>query len=201
MTGGDHGPLTTAFRRGGSAEARRTLQRLVHIFGRGNIYVELQRHFDRDEESINHRAIELAREFQASPSRHQRCAPCHAQRRAKYSMSSPACAITARWKPPDDCSPAMPSVSEIAEGNGGSLPRSPRSHRQHQRAVFIDRAGLKGRRWAARACRRRTATSSSTRARRRRATSASSSSAAGPRVRERFGVELREEIVYLGDVD
>src|SRR6185436_6150536 len=34
------------------------------IFGRGNIYVELQRHFDRDEESINHRAIELAREFQ-----------------------------------------------------------------------------------------------------------------------------------------
>jgi len=63
MTGSDRGPLTMALRRGGLAEGRQTLQRLVNIFGRGNVYVELQRHFDRDEEAVNHRAIDLAREF------------------------------------------------------------------------------------------------------------------------------------------
>jgi len=63
LTGGDHGPLTTAIRRGGIDEGRRQMERLVHIFGRGNVYVELQRHFDREEEAINHRAIELAQKF------------------------------------------------------------------------------------------------------------------------------------------
>ena len=63
MTGGEHGPLTAALHRGGLPEARQTLDRLVHIFGHGNIYIELQRHFDRDEEAINHRAIDLAQEF------------------------------------------------------------------------------------------------------------------------------------------
>jgi len=64
LTGGALGPLTAAIRRGGIVEGRQTLQRLVGIFGSRNIYVELQRHFERDEEAINHRAIELAREFQ-----------------------------------------------------------------------------------------------------------------------------------------
>ena len=63
MTGGDHGPLTVAIQRGGKAEGRTMLQRLIEIFGRGNVYVELQRHFDREEEAINQRAVELAREF------------------------------------------------------------------------------------------------------------------------------------------
>src|SRR5437867_1109595 len=39
------------------------LERLIHIFGQGNIYVELQRHFDRDEEAINQQAIALAARF------------------------------------------------------------------------------------------------------------------------------------------
>ena len=63
MTGGNRGPLTAAIRRGGIEAGRQTLQRLVHIFGHDNIYIELQRHFDREEEAINHRAIDLAREF------------------------------------------------------------------------------------------------------------------------------------------
>jgi len=64
LTGGDRGPLTMAIRRSGIDEGRSQLHRLIHIFGRENVYVELQRHFDREEEAVNHRAIQLAREFQ-----------------------------------------------------------------------------------------------------------------------------------------
>jgi error-prone DNA polymerase len=58
LTGGEHGPLTQAIPRG---RGRRTLERLAGIYGRGNVYVELQRHYDRDEEALNRRAVELAR--------------------------------------------------------------------------------------------------------------------------------------------
>ncbi len=63
LTGGSHGPLTTAIHNGGIDEGRAQLQRLIHIFGVHHVYVELQRHFDRHEEAINHRAVQLAREF------------------------------------------------------------------------------------------------------------------------------------------
>ncbi len=63
LTGGDSGPLTRAIRHGGVDRGRAMLRRLTGIFGRDNVYVELQRHFDREEEAINHRAIQLAREF------------------------------------------------------------------------------------------------------------------------------------------
>jgi len=60
LTGGDYGPLTKAIpKNDGHAE----LERLVDIFGRENIYVELQRHYDRKEEAINQRAITLADTF------------------------------------------------------------------------------------------------------------------------------------------
>jgi error-prone DNA polymerase len=61
LTGGDGGPLPNAIRAGGVHEGRRVVERLVDIFGRDNVYVELQRHFHRDQEAINHRAIEIAR--------------------------------------------------------------------------------------------------------------------------------------------
>ncbi len=61
MTGGENGPLTTAIREGGSEAGRKTVDRLIGIFGRENVYVELQRHFDRDEEAVNQRAVEIAR--------------------------------------------------------------------------------------------------------------------------------------------
>ena len=44
LTGGDEGPLAAALARGGEREARKTLDRLASIYGRGNLYVELQRH-------------------------------------------------------------------------------------------------------------------------------------------------------------
>ena len=61
LTGGDEGPLAAALARGGMAEARRSVERLVHIFGHENVYVELQRHFHREEEVRNRAAIEIAR--------------------------------------------------------------------------------------------------------------------------------------------
>ena len=61
LSGGDDGPLASALARGGMAEGRRCLERLTHIFGHENVYVELQRHFHRDEEFRNRAAIEASR--------------------------------------------------------------------------------------------------------------------------------------------
>ena len=63
LTGGDEGPLAAALRNGGIDEARRQTDQLVGIFGHKNVYVELQRHFHREEESRNRAAIDLARSF------------------------------------------------------------------------------------------------------------------------------------------
>ena len=61
LTGGDEGPLMSALARGGMEEALRTLEQLAAIYGRDNLYVELQRHYNRAQESRNQAAIELAR--------------------------------------------------------------------------------------------------------------------------------------------
>ena len=61
LTGGDDGPLAHALGNGGVDEAIATTQKLVGIFGRGNVYAELQRHFNRKEESRNQAVVELAR--------------------------------------------------------------------------------------------------------------------------------------------
>jgi len=61
LTGGAEGSLAAALRQGGIDEARRVIDQLVGIFGPGNVYVELQRHFQREEESRNRAAIDIAR--------------------------------------------------------------------------------------------------------------------------------------------
>ena len=63
LTGGDEGPLAAALKKGGPAEARRVVDRLTGIFGRNNVYVELQRHLHREEEARNRVAIEIARDL------------------------------------------------------------------------------------------------------------------------------------------
>ena len=63
LTGGDEGPIAAALAHGGPEEAQRQLDRLIGIFGQKNVYVELQRHFHREEESRNRVAIDLARSF------------------------------------------------------------------------------------------------------------------------------------------
>src|SRR5690348_8241286 len=61
LTGGKEGPLAAALARGGLDFARQCLERLCAIFGRRNVYIELQRHFTREEEARNHIALEIAR--------------------------------------------------------------------------------------------------------------------------------------------
>src|SRR5580698_5303462 len=61
LTGGADGPLAAALQHGGSEEARAQVEQLIGLFGRGNVYVELQRHFHREEESRNRAAVAIAR--------------------------------------------------------------------------------------------------------------------------------------------
>jgi error-prone DNA polymerase len=61
LTGGARGPLADAVRTGDRDGARRILDRLVHIFGRANVFVEIQRHFDRVQERDLERLVALAR--------------------------------------------------------------------------------------------------------------------------------------------
>src|SRR5580700_145388 len=60
LTGGGEGPLSAALKQGGPQAACEAVRRLTEIFGRANVYVELQRHFHRDEEYRNRVAIEIA---------------------------------------------------------------------------------------------------------------------------------------------
>ena len=53
LTGGEDGPVALALEAGGAPAARALLDRLTGVFGRGNVYAELQRHFRRAEEARN----------------------------------------------------------------------------------------------------------------------------------------------------
>src|SRR5687768_5528949 len=55
LTGAADGPLGGAreTRRRGDPEKMRTVEWLLEVFGKGNVYAELQRHFDRNEEARN----------------------------------------------------------------------------------------------------------------------------------------------------
>ncbi len=66
LTGGDDGPLALALAPWGMDEAHRRVEHLADIFGRGNVYVELQRHFHREQEARNRAATEIARSLQLS---------------------------------------------------------------------------------------------------------------------------------------
>ena len=64
LTGSDDGPLALALAHGGQEAARNCIQRLISIFGHENVYVELQRHFHREQEDRNRAFIEIARSLQ-----------------------------------------------------------------------------------------------------------------------------------------
>jgi error-prone DNA polymerase len=60
LTGGDEGPLSAALSRGGEEAGREMVERLIRIFGPRNVYVELQRHQEREQEWRNQAAIRIA---------------------------------------------------------------------------------------------------------------------------------------------
>src|SRR4051812_40857431 len=63
LTGDEHGPLAAALEEGGAEKGKRCIERLLRIFGNRNLYIEIQRHYDRHEEVRNQAAIELARSY------------------------------------------------------------------------------------------------------------------------------------------
>ncbi|MFY9556512.1 MAG: error-prone DNA polymerase [Blastocatellia bacterium] len=63
LTGGEDGPLAHALGGGGLDQAVTTTEQLIDIFGRRNVYAELQRHFNREEESRNQAVVDIARRF------------------------------------------------------------------------------------------------------------------------------------------
>src|SRR5206468_1613633 len=60
LTGGDEGLLGPALMRGGEQEGRAVVERLMVIFGHENVYVELQRHGEREQEWRNQAALGIA---------------------------------------------------------------------------------------------------------------------------------------------
>jgi error-prone DNA polymerase len=61
MTGGDEGSLAAALAHGGEEAGRKTVEQLIRIFGRDNVYIEVQRHYEREEEWRNQAALRIAR--------------------------------------------------------------------------------------------------------------------------------------------
>jgi error-prone DNA polymerase len=60
LTGGEEGPLASALDHDGEAAATKHLDRLTSIYGRNNLYVELQRHQEREEEFRNASFLSIA---------------------------------------------------------------------------------------------------------------------------------------------
>jgi error-prone DNA polymerase len=62
LTGGARGPLARRLACGDPAGAAECLARLVGVFGRSNVFVEVQRHLDREQERILAGLVRLARD-------------------------------------------------------------------------------------------------------------------------------------------
>jgi error-prone DNA polymerase len=60
LTGGGEGPLAAALAQQGMEAARKRTEQLTSIYGRGNLYLELQRHGQREEECRNRSLLSLA---------------------------------------------------------------------------------------------------------------------------------------------
>ncbi|WP_353062988.1 error-prone DNA polymerase [Tunturibacter psychrotolerans] len=60
LTGGDEGPLAAALATGGEEAGRIIVEKLARVFGKKNVYVELQRHHEREAEWRNQAAVRIA---------------------------------------------------------------------------------------------------------------------------------------------
>jgi len=60
LTGGEEGLLAASLANHGYDEARKNVETLIALFGKRNVYVELQRHYDPGEERRNQAAVRLA---------------------------------------------------------------------------------------------------------------------------------------------
>jgi error-prone DNA polymerase len=60
LSGGGEGPLASALVHGGEEAGRKLIDQLIGIYGHANVYIELQRHRDREEEWRNQVALRIA---------------------------------------------------------------------------------------------------------------------------------------------
>src|SRR6267154_143639 len=63
LTGGAEGPLAHALEHGGIENGIACVRQLCDLFGRKNVYIELQRHLSREEEARNQAAVHIARKL------------------------------------------------------------------------------------------------------------------------------------------
>ena len=104
LTGGEEGPLAHALTQGGiDSRNRSAFGELCEIFGRENVYVELQRHLCREEEARNQAAVEIAQKIGFAVAGDEWRDAMRSRSSGNCWMCSPAFAITALWQPPDVC--------------------------------------------------------------------------------------------------
>jgi len=60
LTGGEEGPLASALVEGGEKLGQDTVEQLIRIFGKANVFIELQRHHEREEEWRNQASLHIA---------------------------------------------------------------------------------------------------------------------------------------------
>ncbi len=63
LTGGQEGPLAAALAHGGRQQMHPVLERLASIYGHGNLYLELQRHQERQQEQRNQTLLSAAAQY------------------------------------------------------------------------------------------------------------------------------------------
>lgn len=61
LTGDEEGPVRRAWEEDGAAAAREVVEKLRRVFGGGGLFVELQRHLDRNDERVGRMLVDLAR--------------------------------------------------------------------------------------------------------------------------------------------
>ena len=66
LTGGEEGPLAAALARGGYDVGKKEVEKLCAIYGTKNVYIELQRHGNREEEARNQAAVQIAEHLNLS---------------------------------------------------------------------------------------------------------------------------------------
>ena len=140
-----------------SATRRNNCSRLIDIFGRANVFAEIQRHMNREEEARNQAQIAAARRM-----------PCRwwppmgsampRRRSARRSMCSPAfeimCTLAAAGRL---LAMNNETASEIRGGDVAAVCRSAGSHRQHAgdfRAARVSRSPISATNFRAIPCHR-----------------------------------------------
>ena len=131
LTGGDEGPLASALAQHGEIETRRRLSQLARIYGDGNLYVEVQRHQMREEESRNQSLLGLASALNL---------PVIATNGVRYANENDRELLdvftSIRHRTTlDKCRPfayrELRAFFAHPRGNDNTVSRSARSHRQH----------------------------------------------------------------------